>query len=70
MKCKYGTKKESSEFFMKSLPDESLLHRRIQHDRERKIEDSDLVDGSKGRGSRLLWMRAVRTEIRNRGLGT
>lgn len=73
MSCKYTEKKVLDRKFMKALPDADLLLRRKNHEEERLRwssgpSRSDSRVGSIERGRRLIWMREVRTEIRERRL--
>lgn len=67
--CVYGNKKRESELFMKSVSDHDLFRRRENHEAER-ANKKFLRAGTTKRGSRLIWMRAVRREIARRRLGT
>jgi hypothetical protein len=66
--CKFEKKRRDAHRFLKGVSNGSLLERRLQHERERAADDMPGPVGSVRRGGRLIWMRTVRTLIRERKL--
>lgn len=68
MACEYEKAKEKDRRFLDGVDDRDLFRRREMHERQRAEGDMPGPVGSREYVERLLWMREVRTQIRERRL--
>ena len=68
MECKHALKRGRARSFLSKRPDADLFTRRRMHEDERAQGMPGRTPGSVDYAERLLWMREVRTQIRERRL--